>query len=326
MPEPKELLAGRLRRQAGWCADLGSPLYASLLRSAADDLLAGGPVWDVLEGFEDEAGTAAVALRFMGAVHRLVLDDTLPELARHYPSTGGEGDASATWPVFRQGLVDERAKLRTLLGAGCQTNEVGRSAALMGGFLEVAHRTHLPLRILEIGASAGLNLRWDRYRYESTEGAWGDASSAVRFVHSFEIPPPMNRSAEVVERKGCDLQPLDPTSQQDALTLRSFIWADQLGRLALLDGAIEIAGDMPVEIERTPLSSSVSLRGASTGSRRRSITRSSCSTSRIPLAGGSAPRSLPPSGSQRLEHPCSTYRWNRARRRKRGLRSGSTRT
>ena len=251
MPEPKELLAGRLRRQAGWCADLGSPLYASLLRSAADDLLAGGPVWDVLEGFEDEAGTAAVALRFMGAVHRLVLDDTLPELARHYPSTGGEGDASATWPVFRQGLVDERAKLRTLLGAGCQTNEVGRSAALMGGFLEVAHRTHLPLRILEIGASAGLNLRWDRYRYESTEGAWGDASSAVRFVHSFEIPPPMNRSAEVVERKGCDLQPLDPTSQQDALTLRSFIWADQLGRLALLDGAIEIAGDMPVEIERT---------------------------------------------------------------------------
>src|SRR3989440_9904966 len=72
LPEPKELLAGRLRRQAGWCAELGSPLYASLLRSAADDLLAGGPVWDVLEGFEDEAGTAAVALRVMGRVHRLV--------------------------------------------------------------------------------------------------------------------------------------------------------------------------------------------------------------------------------------------------------------
>src|SRR5207237_574920 len=119
-------------------------------------------------GYVNEPGTAALALRFMGAVHRLVLDETLPELARHYPSTGGEGDASATWPAFKRAVVDQRAKLRDLLGAGCQTNEVGRSAALLGGFLEVAHRTHLPLRILEIGASAGLNLRWDRYRYESS--------------------------------------------------------------------------------------------------------------------------------------------------------------
>ncbi len=238
MPEARDVLARRLRRQAAWCSELGSPLYASLLESAADDLQLGGPVWEVLEGFDDEPGTAALALRFMGAVHRLVLDETLPELARHYPSTGGEGDASATWPAFKRAVVDQRAKLRDLLGAGCQTNEVGRSAALLGGFLEVAHRTHLPLRILEIGASAGLNLRWDRYRYESSEGAWGDETSEVRFVHSFEIPPAMNRSAAVVERKGCDLQPVDPTSVEGALTLRSFIWADQLGRLALLDGAI----------------------------------------------------------------------------------------
>jgi hypothetical protein len=239
-----------MRRQAAWCSELGSPLYASLLESAADDLQIGGPVWDVLEGFDGELATAALALRFMGAVHRLVLDDTLPELARHYPSTGGEGDATATWPAFKRAVVDQRAKLRSLLGAGCQTNEVGRSAALLGGFLEVAHRRHLPLRILEIGASAGLNLRWDRYRYESAHGAWGDRSSAVRFVHSFEIPPAMNRPAVVVERKGCDLRPVDPTSVDGALTLRSFIWADQLGRLALLDGAIEIANDMPVEVER----------------------------------------------------------------------------
>ncbi len=250
MPEARDVLARRLRRQAAWCSELGSPLYASLLESAADDLQLGGPVWEVLEGFDDEPGTAALALRFMGAVHRLVLDETLPELARHYPSTGGEGDASATWPAFKRAVVDQRAKLRDLLGAGCQTNEVGRSAALLGGFLEVAHRTHLPLRILEIGASAGLNLRWDRYRYESSQGAWGDETSEVRFVHSFEIPPAMNRSAAVVERKGCDLQPVNPTSVEGALTLRSFIWADQLGRLALLDGAIQVASDLPIEVER----------------------------------------------------------------------------
>jgi len=251
LPDPHEVLAYRLRWQATACQVLGSPFYAALLEAAAGDLEQDGPAWDVLQGFEDESAWAAVALRFMGPVHRLVLDDTLPDLARHYPSTGGDGDAHAAWPLFRRALVDHRATIRALVERGCQTNEVGRSAALLGGFLEVAHRMHQPLRILEIGASAGLNLRWDRYRYESAEGAWGEPSSPVRFTHSFENPPPMNRTAEVVERKGCDLNPIDPTSEEGALTLRSYVWADQLARLALLDGAIEVARALPVIVERS---------------------------------------------------------------------------
>jgi hypothetical protein len=108
----------------------------------------------------------------------------------------------------------------------------------------------MPLRILEIGASAGLILRWDRYRYESPRGAWGDVDSPVRFDHSFEVPPPLGRPAEVAERKGCDLNPIDPTSEEGALTLRSFIWADQLSRLSMLDGAINVASQVPAEVER----------------------------------------------------------------------------
>ncbi len=250
MPPAVERLSRRLRRQAAWCAELGSPLYASLLDSAADDLETGGAVIDVLSGFEDEPGAAALALRLMGAVHRLVLEDVLPDLALHYPSTGGDGDADAAWPVLRDALSGHRDRIRALLASGCQTNEVGRSAALLGGFLEVAHRSRKPLVILEIGASAGLNLRWDRYRYESSQGAWGDAGSHVRFTHSFEAPPPLNRSADVVERKGCDLNPIDPTTGEGALTLRSFVWADQLGRMAQLDGALETAAETPVAVER----------------------------------------------------------------------------
>ena len=250
MPDATEQLSKRLRRQAAWCAELGSPFYASLLESAADDLETGGPVADVLAGFEEESGAAALALRLMGAVHRLVLQDNLPELSLRYPATGGDGDAAAAWPMFRQAVVDHGEKIRELLSTGCQTNEVGRSAALLGGFLEVAHRAKKPLRVLEIGASAGLNLRWDRYRYESTQGNWGDAASHVRFTHSFEAPPPMNRSADVVERKGCDLNPIDPSTAEGALILRSFVWADQLGRMAQLDGALETAAEIPVEVER----------------------------------------------------------------------------
>lgn len=250
MPSPREAVVVRLRRQAAWCAALGSPLYASLLEASASDVVDGGPAWLVLERFAEEPGASALTLRLMGAAHRLVLLDILPDLARHYPSTGGDGDAAAAWPAFRKALADHHDEIQTLVARGCQTNEVGRTAALLGGFLEVAHRTGKPLRILEIGASAGLNLRWDRYRYESGELAWGDPASPVRFQNVFEVPPPLNRDAVVVERSGCDINPIDPTTDEGALTLRSFVWADQIGRLALLDGAIELAREMPVEVER----------------------------------------------------------------------------
>jgi len=252
----RDVLAARLRLQAQGCAELGSPFYASLLESAAADLGAGVAVLDVLAEFEGEPEWSALALRLMGAVHRLVLQGRLPQLEPHYPSVGGDGDAAAAWPLFRDALREHRPQIRRLIERGCQTNEVGRCAALLGGFLEVAHRTGLPLRILEIGASAGLNLRWDRYRYESGksgepgEAGWGHENSAVRFVHFFDVPPPLDRDAEVVERRGCDLEPIDPTTDEGSLSLRSFVWADQLGRLSRLDGAIAIAQELPVLVER----------------------------------------------------------------------------
>ncbi len=250
MPEPREVLAGRLKFQADACAELGSPFYATLLYHSVEDLETEGAVWGVLAGFETESKWAALALRLMGAVHRLVLMGSLRELARHYPSTGGDGDAEAAWPLFRQALGDRRDEIRRLVARPCQTNEVGRSAALVGGFLEVAHRTLLPLRILEIGASAGLNLRWDHYRYEAGESSWGDPGSPVRFTNVFEVPPPLRRRAVVAERRGCDLQPIDPTTDDGSLTLRSFVWADQLERFRLLEGAIAVAHRVPVTVEQ----------------------------------------------------------------------------
>ena len=249
MPDPREVLAGWVRFQAKGCAELGSPFYAALLGSAAADLDSGGAVFDALTGFETESEWSALPLRLMGGVHRLVLQGRLQQLEPHYPSVGGDGDAGAAWPAFRDALREYRQEIRKLVARGCQTNEVGRCAALLGGFLEVAHRARLPLRILEVGASAGLNLRWDRYRYESGEVGWGDEHSPVRFIHFFDVPPPLDRTAEVVERKSCDLEPIDPTSDDGALSLRSFIWADQLGRLSRLDGAIEVAREMPITVE-----------------------------------------------------------------------------
>ena len=250
MPEPREVIARRLRFQAEACTRLGSPFYASLLYAAIDDVARGGPTWRVLAGFEAESGWAALALRFLAALHRLVLDGGLPALAAHYPSAGGDGDAEAAWRELRGALSVRADEIHALVARPCQTNEVGRSAALFGGFLQVAQDTGMPLRILEIGASAGLNLRWDRYRYEAGASSWGDPGSPVRFDDAFTTPPPMDRAATVAVRRGCDLEPIDPTTAEGSLTLRSFIWADQVARLRRLEGAVAVARTLPVVVER----------------------------------------------------------------------------
>lgn len=249
--EARAAVAGLLREQAGWCRRLGSPLYAALLEPAAEDVVAGGPTWDVLAGHEGDPHGSALALRLLGAVHRLALDGRAPALARHYPTAGAKAGAAGAWERFRDVLSERRDEVRALVLRPVQTNEVGRSAALLGGFLTVAAGTGLPLRLLEIGASAGLNLRWDHFRYQSTGWAWGDEASPVCMEDVFaDACPPAAGSVRVVARLGCDRAPVDPTTDDGALTLRSYVWPDQAHRHALLRGAIEVARRVPVVVER----------------------------------------------------------------------------
>jgi hypothetical protein len=147
-------------------------------------------------------------------------------------------------------LIEDAEAIRSLLDRPVQTNEVGRCAALLPGFCAVASETGLPLRLLEIGASAGLNLRWDRYRYEARSFAWGEETSPVRIAFGLEGDPPQAAAAEVVERHGCDPRPIDPATGEGALTLLSFVWPDQLERLRRLQAALELSTEVPVSVDR----------------------------------------------------------------------------
>jgi hypothetical protein len=90
-------LAGQLRDQEASCAEMGSPLYAGLLARAATDVESGGPVLDVLAPHVAPGRGGALALRFLAAVHRLVLTGQAEALARFYPSAGGTADVGAAW-------------------------------------------------------------------------------------------------------------------------------------------------------------------------------------------------------------------------------------
>jgi hypothetical protein len=239
-----------VREQAEGCAALGSPLYAVLLQHVADDVESGGPAYDVLRGHEDDPGPSALALRLMGGVHRLVLERRAPALALTYPSVGGTGDPEAAWTALRPVLAEFVDELRARLGQPPQTNEVGRAAALVGGLLRVAAAHARPLRLVEIGTSAGLNLRADRFRIELADGrSVGPAESPVVLTDAWHGRlPSMDRALVVVERAGCDLAPVDPTTTEGRLLLTSYVWPDQLARLERLRGALELAREVPATV------------------------------------------------------------------------------
>ena len=237
-----------LRKQAEQCAAYGSPLTGALLTGAADDYRSGGVVRELLEPHADEPSGSVLSLRFAGAMHRLVLERKAPELALHYPSVGGTAPVTELWPAAERAAKEHLDELRELVTHPVQTNEVGRSAALYGALVMLGG----PIRLLEIGASAGLNLRCDAYAYPLHPGLLlGDPHSELRLVepwegtlHQADSPP------AVLQRRGCDPRPIDLASREGRLALTSYVWADQLERLARLKTAMRIARHTPAPVEQ----------------------------------------------------------------------------
>ncbi len=140
-----EHLLHTLRSQGRFCGASGSPMYDELFELVAKDVEAGGVFATILSGHEDDSARQAVPLRLLGGLHRLALDGRAPTLRRFYPSAGGTWDAAAAWPeivLTARGRMDD---LRAALGQPPQTNEVGRSAVLIGGLLFFVRQFDLPV-------------------------------------------------------------------------------------------------------------------------------------------------------------------------------------
>ncbi len=241
------------REQAAGCADLGSPMYADLLARVADDLDAGGPAVDVLAGHERDPGPSALALRLAGSVHRLVLERRAGALAAHYPSVGGTWEQEGCWREFRAVLAEQRDAVRTWLDRPPQTNEVGRAAALVGGLLEISARhPGVPVRLVEIGSSGGLNLNADRFRFVTDDGrAAGPGDSPVVLEPAWTGPVPLHAPwPRLVERLGTDVMPVDVATTGGRLALTAYVWPDQVARHERLRGALALAAVHPVIVRR----------------------------------------------------------------------------
>ncbi len=259
--KPAARTAELLRWQGAACRELGSPLYGDLLEHAADDLLAGGPTADVLAGHFDDRLSTVLPLRMLGGAHALALSGDAPDLAAYYPSAGGAVDSEPgsphAWAALRRTLAEHADEIRSWLGRPPQTNEVGRAAALLGALRYIAAEAELPVRLVEVGASAGLNLRADHFCVPGESGSYGDPASPVVLTGGWVGDAPPEARIEVVERTGGDLAPIDPLTPEGGLILTAYVWPDQADRLARLRGALTVAEHVPADLRREPAASTL---------------------------------------------------------------------
>jgi hypothetical protein len=243
----EQKIAARLQWQADACRMIGSPLYADLLERTKEDVLGLGPAWEILRGHENDPQYSVLGLRLLGEVNKLVLSGREPTLADAYANR----EPNPAWEELHDVLSRNAGELRGSIDRPVQTNEVGRSAALLFGFLTVAAETERPLRLLEVGASAGLNLRWDRFGYSANGFSWGPADSPLQLRFELEgEAPSLPQVVEIAERRGCDAAPIDVSTPEGRLTLRSYVWPDQPERIARMKAALEVAAEVPVSLER----------------------------------------------------------------------------
>ena len=231
-----------LLAQSRGCQAGGSPLNAAILVKAASDWALGGPVRSLMAPWSelDYAAQldAATPIRLIGALHELALSGDDPKLSVAYT----KGDDEAVWAAAQPAMLRHQDRLAAFMGHEPQTNEVRRSVCLVGGFLEIAAKTALPLRCFEIGASAGLNSSWNRYRYRLGDVHWGDPGASLTLDADWTGPPPtIADDLRVIERAACDRRPTDLHDPNQRRRLLAYVWADQPERLARARAAIDDA-------------------------------------------------------------------------------------
>lgn len=217
-----------------------SPLYAAIVAAAADDK-------ELLALVASAPEASQYPLMTLAAVHDLVLAGELPDLAAVYR---GDQPIDAAPALFRAAVLDHRAHvLGVLHDRFVQTNECGRAAPLALGLAAAAAVVGVPAALVDAGASAGLNLLYDRYRLEVGDGrVWGDPASPV--VCSCEVRGTAPTTLDLVDvpvRVGLDRAPVDVTDPTAARWLLACTWPDT-GRLDQTRAAIALAAADPPDI------------------------------------------------------------------------------
>ena len=247
LPAP---IAAAFARQAGFCRLFAAPLTAAMCESAAIALDSSSVTGRAVIGWPGDAFADALMMRFAGGCNALVRAGRAPQLAALYPpATLPSIEALAE--ALRLLLADPTrdAELCNWLASPPQTNEVARAGVLMPGLMVVDAATGLPLRLFELGCSAGLNLNLDQFGYDLGGQVTGDSGASVQLKPAWDGAPPPLAAVDVLERRGTDINPLDVGDAHTRDRLLAYVWPDQPERVARAEAAIALARALPPPID-----------------------------------------------------------------------------
>jgi hypothetical protein len=203
-----------------------SPVYEALAASVADDDL---------------------ILEFLGTLPRPKRQPNLLFAAARYLLDGPPSHGALRTLVREHGTDLSRV----MLARRTQTNEPARCASLLPALAQVPG----PLALIEVGASAGLALLFDRYSYDyagyAITGSDPDAPT-LRCAVRGPVPLPA-RLPTIVWRAGLDLNPLDVNRDDDVRWLSCLVWPGEADRQDRLAAAIACARRDPPPVYRGDL-------------------------------------------------------------------------
>ena len=198
------------------------------------------------------------------AVQDLLLEDATRSeeavrLSAYYPAVSRAAIPSQSPAgAFRAFCLRHADELRPKLRAGrTQTCIVHRCTTVLSALASLPRVSAASGRValLEIGPSAGLNLRLDRYKYvyrddRGREVTWGalDVKPVLECKIRGDVLPPVPGDLDIVARRGLDLNPIDLGDPLQLRWLRALIWPEHVERARLMDEAIEHAASVPIEI------------------------------------------------------------------------------
>lgn len=238
-------LIATFHEQIPHCTALGSPFMARLLGLLAQRWPQGLALQPQLDQFSGDIGPKghSLPLRICGGLHALSLSGQAQDLAACYPPHQTSDDQ--LWEQVEIALRGYPQFWPDWLTLPPQTNEVRRASGLILAACLLQSRYPLPLRLSELGASAGLNLMFDQFHLHANGQDYGPASKVMLTPDvTGTLPSPM--PLHVSERRGVDLNPLDPQDPQAQMRLLSYLWADQSDRLDRTRAAISLA-NAPVD-------------------------------------------------------------------------------
>ena len=229
-------VAAEARRWADAAQD--SPLYRTLALGIAQD----PELLDVLAAIDNVPpmnlllGAVKLTLRQGDA-----LAAWYPHLTAHPADAGPDALAA-----FRDHVLARRERLLALASARrTQTNEIGRAAVLLPWIPAAG-----PVHAIDVGASAGLNLCLDRFRFEYTGAAQKRLGIEGPTV-ACETRGPVRLPAALpvlATRTGIDLAPVDAANPDAAAWLEALVWPEHQDRLDRLRGAVAVRRDVDLRL------------------------------------------------------------------------------